>query len=338
MWRLLTIIILVMMTGCAPYNDAGVKGDDNITRQVLPGSQGRSADDNVSAMENISANMIASKPDLIITGVTHISGLIYYRVKNIGGSAAGPSDTWLYDLSHMHRDTSWVEGLGPGEERTLPFTNYDWNGNEITICADGGRTVDESNENNNCYQPFFGFAPSYKLLSFAAGASWRGSAGRVKFGQGDDRVVGGVNMVSNIVAEDGNSYTNAVMVTTPATAYGWVEGIFGEYVSGWQTPGYMIPLEMPMNYHLTARVGFVREADPSARARFKVGVMEEDGWIEWLAEKSASVDGRLDSIDVDLSACGGKKVMFLLRTESDNRSSGVSALWLDVLVAPYTGR
>lgn len=327
-----------MLSGCVQYEQRAVNSPDNAMQEMLPARQAQSSADNSSVAENISAGKAAAKPDLIITGVTHISGLVYYKIKNIGEKEAGPSDTWLYDMSHMHRDTSWVEKLDPGEERTLPFTNFDWNGNEITVCADGGNTVDESNENNNCYRPIFGFAPTYKLLSYAAGASWRGSAGRVRFGQGYDREVGSVDKISSVVAEDGNSYTGAVVITTPATSYGWIEGIFGDYISGWQTPGYMIPLEIPFSYRLTAQAGFAREADTGTRARFKVGVLEEDGWVEWLAEKSASYDGRLDMIEADLSAYGGKKGMIVLRTESDNQSSGVSALWLDVLVAPYSGR
>ena len=42
-------------------------------------------------------------PDLVITGVTHISGLLYYTVRNIGAADAGPSETYVYDpVSYTH--------------------------------------------------------------------------------------------------------------------------------------------------------------------------------------------------------------------------------------------
>ena len=67
-------------------------------------------------------------PDLVITGVTHLSGLLYYKIKNTGAMDAGQSETCVYDQSGMLRDTSWVESIKAGEEKTLPFTNYEWDG------------------------------------------------------------------------------------------------------------------------------------------------------------------------------------------------------------------
>jgi hypothetical protein len=63
-------------------------------------------------------------PDLVITGVTHISGLLYYKIKNTGAVDAGQSETYVYDQSGILRDTSWVASLRAGER--TPFTNYDW--------------------------------------------------------------------------------------------------------------------------------------------------------------------------------------------------------------------
>jgi hypothetical protein len=97
------------------------------------------------------ADKSAFLPDLVITDVTHISGLLYYKVKNTGAVDAGQSETHVFDQSNMLRDTSWVESLRAGEEKTLPFTNYDWEGFKITVCADGKRQVSEANEDNNCY-------------------------------------------------------------------------------------------------------------------------------------------------------------------------------------------
>lgn len=273
------------------------------------------------------------RPDLIITGVTHISGLLYYKVKNIGNANAGPSDTWLWDLSHMHRDTSWVESLKAGEEKTLPFSNYEWHGTEITICADGGSVLDEVSRNNNCYQPSFGFSTTYNLLQYASRATWRGSAGRAQFGPAGDSARGIVDRPVQLLAEDGNTYRNVLEITPPSASYSWIEGIFGDYIESWQAPGYMVPLEMPLNARFTGQVGLSADT-PSrdAQAVFKMGIMDERGSLTWLAEKTATGEGKLDSLDVDLSTYAKQRCMLILRVEA-GIDPAMKALWIEAKVA-----
>jgi len=266
-------------------------------------------------------------PDLVITGVTQISGLLYYKIKNIGAENAGPSETYIYDQSNMLRDTSWVEGLKAGEEKTLPFTNYDWDGARIKICADGGGKVREAGRDNNCYVPSFGFKYSYDFGQFASRVKWRGSAGGIKYADGD-RVTGTAARLTEVVAEDNQTYRNVIEMVPPDSGFGWIEGYFGDWQEQWQSGGYMLPLELPYNTRFTARLGLSGEARGVSGTSFIFGVQDERGNINWWPAVSVSYDGRLDDMDIDLSPYGGRKVTAILRVENDADPQKNYALWI----------
>jgi hypothetical protein len=267
-------------------------------------------------------------PDLVITGVTYDSGLLYYTIKNIGGADAGPSDTYLYDQSNMWRDTSWVDGLKAGEQKTKAFTNFSYHGDKITVCADGGKTVDEANEANNCFTPTFGIKFGYDFLQYSSRATWRGSAGRLTFGLTGDSSLGLVTKLNSVTAEDGKDYSNVIEMEPPPEAYGWVEGLFGDWQEAWQMGGYMLPLELPNNARFTARVGLSKEGQGSSGVTFLFGLMSAGGAINWWPGVKSSPDGRLDSIDIDLSSYAGQKVMPVLRVEAGGDPENNYALWI----------
>lgn len=267
-------------------------------------------------------------PDLVVTGVTHISGLLYYKIKNIGAADAGPSETYVYDQSNMLRDTSWVSGLRAGEEKMLPFTNYDWEGNTIKICANGDNKVEEAGKENNCYVPTFGFKYKYDFGQYASRASWRGSAGRIEYSDGD-AATGRAQKLLEVVAADNQTYRNAIEMIPPGGGYGWIEGIFGDWREQWQAGGYMLPLELPYNTRFTARVGLSGEAGDGGSAAFLFGIKDERGGIVWWPAIEASGDGSLHDIDIDLSAYGGRKVMPVLRVEGGAVPGKIHALWID---------
>jgi len=267
-------------------------------------------------------------PDLVITGITHISGLLYYKIKNIGAVDAGMSETYVYDQSHMLRDTSWVESLKAGEEKTLPFSNYAWEGNKITVCADGRKQVNEAGEDNNCYVPSFGPGFSYDMSQMVSRVAWRGSAGRVKYGEAD-QLLGYALKLTEVVAEDGQTYRNVVETVPPDSSFGWIEGYFGDWQEQWQAGGYMLPLELPYNARFTARVGLSKEAQGCGGVTFLFGIQEENGSLTWWPAVKASYDGELNSLDIGLSSYGGKKVMAVLRVEAGAGPEGNYALWID---------
>jgi len=267
-------------------------------------------------------------PDLVITGVTHISGLLYYKIKNTGAADAGPSETYVYDQSNMLRDTSWVEGLKAGEEKTLPFTNYDWDGNKIKICADGKGQLNEASRDNNCYVPSFGFKYSYDFNQMASRANWRGSAGWVKYSDGDSDT-GLAIKLPEVVAEDNLTYRNVIEMVPPGSGYGWIEGAFGDWQEQWQAGGYMLPLELPYNARFTAGVGLSQKARGGGGVTFLFGIQDERGGINWWPAVESSYDGIINNMDIDLSAYGGRKIMVILRVEAGADPDNNYALWIE---------
>jgi len=271
-------------------------------------------------------------PDLVVTGVTHISGLLYYKIKNVGAADAGPCETYVYDQSGMLRDTSWVDGLKAGEEKTLPFTNYDWQGQAIRICANGDGRVEEAGRENNCYVPTFGFKFSYDFTRYASRAAWRGSAGWIKYSDGGT-AAGRVRNLPGVVAADNQSYSDAIEMTPPADGYGWIEGIFGEWQEQWPSGGYMLPLELPYNARFTAGVGLPRETDEGGSANFLFGLKDDRGEVVWWPAVEAKSDGSLHDIEIDLTSYGGRKVMPLLRVEAGAQPGARRALWIKPLIS-----
>jgi hypothetical protein len=271
-------------------------------------------------------------PDLIVTGVTYNSGLLYYSIKNIGTADAGPTNTWLFDLSHMQRDQSWVDGLKAGEEKSRAFTNYQYTGTEVTICADGGRDIAESNRDNNCYTPSWGFKYNYDMLQFASRAAWRGTGGVAQFGGTSDAVAGMVNRVNEIAVEDGKVYRNVIEMTPPAESYSWIEGLYGESVEQWQTGSYMIPMELPVNCRFTAKVGLAKDAQGGGGVTFVFGLIDPGGKRNYWPGVKASYDGKLDTMDIDLSSYAGKKVMVILRVEAGADTEKNHAVWVEARI------
>lgn len=273
------------------------------------------------------AEKITLMPDLVITGITYNSGLLYYTIKNTGGIDAGPCDTYLFDQSNMWRDTSWVESLKAGEEKTQPFTNFNYDGNKITICADGGRVIAEANEDNNCFVPTFGYKYKYDFQQYASRAVWRGSAGRPEFGLAGDSGMGIVTKLNSVTAEDGEDYRNVIEMVPAKESYAWIEGVFGDWQEQWQAGGYMLPMALPNNARFTAKVGLSEEAKGSEGVTFLFGIMEGGG-IDWWPGVKAQYDGTLQSMDIDLSAYANKKVTAVLRVESGAGIENNYALWI----------
>jgi len=268
------------------------------------------------------------KPDLVITGISYNSGLLYYTIKNKSGVDAGQSNTYLFDQSKMHRDTSWVDGLKAGEEKTLPFTNFDYRGADINICADGGNDIDEVVEDNNCFVPTFGTRFTYNLAQYTTRAIWRGSAGNIYLPTEPDSKDGIVQKLVSVVAEDGKTYSGVLETVPPLQSYGWIEGYFGDWQENWQLGGTMLPLELPSNTRFKAKAGFI-QGNEGAAATFMVGVRDVNHNVQWLETLKTVYDGKMDDIEIDLSGYADKKIILVLRVEQGMQASTTSALWTE---------
>ena len=105
---------------------------------------------------------IPDQPELEITDVWDENGTIYYKIKNMGGQAAGESNTSLtVDGVLMTSDS--VALIDPSVEVTETF-DYSWEctdiNDSIEVCADHTNAVTEYNESNNCRTVILTCSPS----------------------------------------------------------------------------------------------------------------------------------------------------------------------------------
>lgn len=98
-----------------------------------------------------------TKPDLAVADIQQERLAIKYKIKNNSFLAgAGPSNTYFY-VNDVYRTAATAESLGASVTTgyiTAPFyiSEVCAAGQPCTIriCADGGNSIDEENENNNC--------------------------------------------------------------------------------------------------------------------------------------------------------------------------------------------
>jgi len=100
-------------------------------------------------------------PDLIVPNVWQADNQIWYNLKNAGqgtvGSAAAPPSyyTALFIDGERVAEDHVTISLAPGAQLTRRF-DYQWQGtpgqHTIRVCADWRQSIDESNEQNNCWQ------------------------------------------------------------------------------------------------------------------------------------------------------------------------------------------
>jgi hypothetical protein len=147
-----------------------------------------------------------------------------------------------------------------------------------------------------------------------------------------DAVAGTVNKANEMALEDGKTYRNVIEMWPPEESYSWIEGLYGESVEQWQTGSYMIPMELPVNSHFTAKVGLARDAQGGSGVTFVFGLVDPGGKRNYWPGVKASYDGKLDTIDIDLSSYAGKKVMAILRVEAGADTVKNHAVWTEARI------
>jgi len=98
----------------------------------------------------------SNKPELVITDFWTEGDKAYYKIRNIAEVQSKASTTYLY-IEANYRDSSLVEVLAPGQERTQVFPNYNWTYGAsrtyrlpVRVCADARNEIGEYDEYNNC--------------------------------------------------------------------------------------------------------------------------------------------------------------------------------------------
>jgi len=102
-------------------------------------------------------------PDLIVEDVWQADNTIRYKIKNVGeGSVVNPPggttpfcNVLFIDGELVAKDCVNIHEMLPGQSIDNPF-DYDWEmtppEHAIQVCADWDEVVEESNEQNNCWE------------------------------------------------------------------------------------------------------------------------------------------------------------------------------------------
>jgi hypothetical protein len=67
----------------------------------------------------------------------------------------------------------------------------------------------------------------------------------------------------------------------------------------------------------------------SSSVTFLFGIQDEKGSVNWWPALPAAYDGKFNSLDIDLSSYGGRKVMAILRVEAGADAQKDLAIWIE---------
>jgi hypothetical protein len=115
-------------------------------------------------LEPLGPAVVVLKPDLVITEIIHIGGmidLVNYTVKNVGTKNAGAFDVKLY-VNGVLKATDHVDALNAGSQVQSAFSGYHGgcaagvHSTIVKVVADSGAAVTESDETNNSRTELWG--------------------------------------------------------------------------------------------------------------------------------------------------------------------------------------
>jgi hypothetical protein len=303
-----------------------------------------------SVIVNVKASG-ADLPDLVITDFWFQGSDIYYKAKNIGRAAAKGNRAFFY-FNNMKVAQDYTEALEPGQERTSIFGNYNWTWKPPTevpyvtgvdqislfqavvkVCADAENVIAESNEGNNCLTKIWGMKYTYDLQARAHQAQWQTSSGDLTLPVPQGSKTGEV-VVTSVAMEDGSSLGTALATFPPSGSGGWLQGRYSEFYNDRDTRylGMNKEIILPAACKFSATVGFTKDAPTDAKAKFILGYVEANsGTSAYFPAVTATLDGKLNQYEVDLSDLEGKKIFLLLRVEGQG-SSDNPAVWIDAKV------
>lgn len=286
---------------------------------------------------------VTAKPDLVITEVWLIAKIVYYKIKNQGDAKAGSSRAYLY-ANGVEQTNDHAAKLDIGEERIESFSSYEWkfSGPQgsfgtvqpdedqtliVKVCADAKNTIDESDEDNNCGNIIFGQMFSYDFIRKAHLATWKSSAGELRWPMIATSKKGAA-VAGGFLLEDGESYSNSLGMYPEQVSNGWIQGRFGSYyVQYGETRSKEISI--PEQAKFTAKVGFKKGATATDGVTVAFGYVNAAGSIEYFKKMDVYYDEVVDSYEVDLSSMAGEKAEFVLWVESKGSGEQDLLVWVE---------
>ena len=293
-----------------------------------------------------------ARPDLVVTDIRIVGREVYYTVKNIGTAETRGSRAYLY-VNGIKEADDYTEPLAPGQERPGPFGNYAWKyqlletlpsqptpggmlaGEDtirnftLKVCADVENTLVEANEANNCKAIIHGVKFVYPFTDFAHQALWTTGYGQLKLPLPEESASGAA-LVTSVNMEDNQGYGSVLLTIPQQVDNGWIQGRFGWFYTDEFRQTRVKEFTVPDLARFSAKVGFTSSSAPGSKAKFLFGVMDQGGVVTWANPAvTASLDGKLETYNFDLSSVAGQKRQFVLFVEVIGPAQNVKPVWVD---------
>jgi hypothetical protein len=258
-------------------------------------------------------------PDIAVTNVKRKTGsdsyLIEYTVENIGTGTVPASKTKLY-ANGKYKATDAVPELAPDDTHTGTFSwKYDPTTPQIKVVADTTDVANEFNEDNNEKAVNYGVQVWMNYVDKAPQASWSSGAGSLSFGGSTSDHDGFATYRTNIVLEDGHTYSK-VLETHPQ----WVND---GYIWGWYPT-----MEIPFATKFSAKVGFIKGASGTDGAKVDVWFWEQGSFLPLhLGSIDATYNSKMDTFNISLFDKAGKTGRIGLSVNAEGSSGKDWIAW-----------
>jgi hypothetical protein len=278
--------------------------------------------------------VVVSQPDLVITDIWLLTDVVHCKVKNQGDVEAKPTWVNLY-VFDQEKTSSYVDALAPGEERTIPFSRWQWTFQampgtpldislseavDIKVCADAKNDIEETNKANNCTTILWGQPFMYDFTNQAHRATWRSSAE----GVAGDITFGGIPHKNGAAY----IYLGDLFMCPQQVKNGWILGRFADFYSEFGA-SQSREIEVPARAVFTAQLGYKQGATSTDGVRVALGYLDETFSLVLFPKMDVYSDGQLHTYKADLSALEDKKTEFFLWVEAKDSPEGDCVKWVN---------
>jgi hypothetical protein len=167
--------------------------------------------------------------------------------------------------------------------------------------------------------PTSAYTLSYDFIARGPDASWRNATNNLTWGDPYDDSQGLAVNIANVKLEDGNTYASLLATYPQHISDGKIMGIY---------PSYTIQA----NDHLRTKIGFRYNCGNSS-IRFQIHYIEGASDVVMI-DQVETCDGKISTVDINLSALVGHTVQFELVAIA----TGSPESWTSVWVSPRIER
>ncbi|MBN1147458.1 MAG: hypothetical protein JXA78_09390 [Anaerolineales bacterium] len=156
---------------------------------------------------------------------------------------------------------------------------------------------------------------AFDFAANACAAVWRSSAHSLPCPGDRNSLDGSVNVLDQPVLENGKHEDEAALLTRPEARHdGWIMGVYPSY-------------KLAAGDHFMADIGCLKNSE-GCDVTFHLSYQLPSGKVQDVDSWREVYDGKIRSLDIDLSKLDGKSVRFILSVTNNGKASMANAFWL----------